>query len=114
MTDVVVRLSTHAPIPDCRNWETTLRLRESKSGGTIPLRLFGGERIYVVQDGELRGYTTVNGIGHLRDHLALVSSSGWTPCRLRARVRQMRQRWTYRWWDRGAEITTTDRLHSQP
>lgn len=86
-------------------------MHESKTGRPLPLRLEVGDRLYVIQGHDLRGYMTVGSVGEYRPGVAHVACYGWTDCALSAQVRRMRRRWSYRWWDRRAEITASPHLH---
>ena len=113
MTDIVLQLPSSAPLPDCQAWTTSIPRRVSKAGHLLPLLVTTGDRLYVVRDNELQGFARVVAVEeqHEAARRPLVACRDWTPCQLRAKVRRMRQRWAYRWWDRSSEIIAANHLH---
>lgn len=71
-------------------------------GSTVPKRIEIGERVYVIYDGQLRGYAPLVRIHRANGRCALVRHGNAVAVTISERIRGF-QGFRYRWWDRAEE-----------
>lgn len=73
-------------------------------GGYPPKNLRGGDRVYVVFNGKLRGYAPLTNIRQTGpSRYALVRRDGAVVCTIKEEIKGFRG-FRYRWWEYGDEL----------